>query len=148
MVVRIWTAVVLAAGCFRSAPPPPPISNAGGPAPRSATRATEVWIGTGYQADAETTWTIEMRIRRDAPVGDKLGTIEYPSLGCAGDLIRQPDRGPELVAVEHLTVNPDNACVDGGTIVLRDAGDALDWRWSYANGEQAATAMLHRRPPP
>ena len=147
MAVRIWTAVV-AAGCFRAPPPPPPISNAGGPAPRSAPRTLEIWEGTGYQPDAESTWTIELRIRRDAAVGAQLGTIEYPSLGCAGELIRAPDRGTTIVATERLTVNTESACVDGGTIVLRDAGDLLDWRWYYTNGEEGATSTLRRKPPP
>lgn len=88
-----------------------------------------------------------MRINRAVAVGGQLGTIEYPTLGCTGDLIREPDRGATIVAIERLQVNPDGSCVDGGTIVIRDDGETLDWRWYYANGTQGATSTLRRRPP-
>ena len=145
MAARIWVACALAGGCFTSAPPPP-ISNATPPTARPVVAATvEIWTGVGVQPDAASEWTIEMRINRAAAVGSRLGTIDYPSLGCSSDLIRELDRGATIVAVERLRVNPENACVDGGTIVLRDDGETLDWRWFYEDGHEGASSTLRRR---
>ena len=146
MAVRIWVAIALVGACFSSTQPPPTISNASTPVARPAIAEIETWTGTGYQPDAGR-WTIEMRINRAARVHERLGTIEYPSLGCSGELIRDLDRGVTIVAIEKLLVNPDGACVDGGTIVLRDDGETLDWRWYYTNGTQGATSTLRRAPP-
>ena len=88
-----------------------------------------------------------MRIDRAAPVGKRLGTIDYPTLGCSSDLIREPNRGAVIVAIEKLTVNPDSSCADGGRVEIRDEGDALDWRWYYESGVEGATSTLRRAPP-
>jgi hypothetical protein len=133
---------MVAAGCATA--PAQPLVNTG-----TAVKPPPIehWIGTGRQPDAESEWAIEMKIRRDVAVGDRLGTIEYPSLGCKSDLIRLPDRGSALVASEHLTLNPET-CVDGGTMVMSTNGETLDWRWFYAETDElGATATLRRASP-
>jgi hypothetical protein len=103
----------------------------------------------GFQPGAgdASQWSIELHLHREAAVGRRLGTIEYPSLGCGGELIREPDRDGAMVAIERLTVNPDDVCVDGGTIVLRILGEGLDYRWYERSGVEGATATLQRTSP-
>lgn len=146
MAARIWVACALVGGCFTSAPPPPISNAATPPATRPVVSSTsESWTGIGIQPDVSSEWAIEMRINRAAPVGTRLGTIDYPTLGCSSDLIRQPDRGAVIVAIEKLRVNPDNACADGGRIEIRDEGETLDWHWFYVDGHEGASSTLRRR---
>jgi len=135
--------VTVAAGCFNSSPPPAPISNKQPEGAPKAASPIERWTGTGFQPDADLSFSIEMRIRREVAVGEQLGTIQYDgeNLHCGGDLIRTPS-AEGLVVVERLTNNPGDQCVDGGSIVLHVKGELLDWEWSYPNGTVGATATL------
>jgi hypothetical protein len=136
--------IVVVAGCFNSSTPPPPISNQGSAEPaKSPPSRTERWTGTGVQPDANLSFSIEMQILREVPVGERLGTIKYDAdaLHCTADLIRTAS-AEGIVVVERMTTNPENQCVDGGSIVLHRKGESLDWVWSYPDGTVGATATL------
>jgi hypothetical protein len=102
------------------------------------------WVGTGYQFDTQDTWTIDMTIRLDAKVGEKAGTIAYPSIPCSGELVRKPDVDGRFVVQERLTKNAGR-CVDLGTIRVVCEGKNLEWKWFYpADGSYGANASLAR----
>ncbi len=139
---RIW-GVILVAGCWTAPPPPAAISNV---APRARVEPIEHWTGTGHQWDDDSHWEMTLRLEPSAPVGGHFGWIEYPSLGCSGDLIREPDRGDDLIAREHITEDPEHRCVDGGMMVIpRHRGATFHWRWRYPSGEEDADAELTRQ---
>jgi len=106
----------------------------------------EHWSGVGHQYDDDSHWEIELTLDPAARIGARIGTIVYPSLGCAADLTREPDRDGELVASEHLTLDPQHRCVDGGEMSIpRERGLTFHWRWRYLeSGEEGADAELTR----
>jgi len=102
------------------------------------------WIGVGIQYDTQSEWDVVMKLHRDAPIGGRIGTIEYPSLPCRADLIRDGEEGDVLVMTEKITDGVDK-CVDGGKIrIPRKPGSRLDWRWFFPSGEEGAKASLER----
>lgn len=143
MAVRFWASIVVTVGCSSPSPPSAPISNKSPETKPVIAPSTETWTGTGVQPDANLSFSIEMRIRREVPVGETLGTIKYDAEGlhCTADLIRTTS-AEGLVVVERMTKNPDNNCVDGGSIVLVRKGEVIDWEWSYPDGTVGATATL------
>src|SRR5436190_10007724 len=48
------------------------------------------WSGRGYQPDTESGWIVGLTLEPRAAVGDRVGTIKYPDLGCSGFLVRLP----------------------------------------------------------
>lgn len=138
--------IVLAAGCWTAAPPvAAPIANS---APRSPVSAVEHWTGIGHQFDDDSHWEMDLRLEPSARVGDHFGWIEYPSLGCRGELTREPDRDGDLIAREHITDDEQHRCVDGGEMVIpRTRGTTFHWRWRYPSGEDDADAELSRAAP-
>lgn len=141
--IALFTATMLAPACWHGAPPASPLPQ---PVATAAAEAREIWRGVGHQFDDDSRWELVMTIDRSARVGALLGTIAYPTLGCSGVLERLPDRGPQLVALERMTDDPDHRCVDGGTITFQraQAGETLDWTWAYPTGERNASAVLTR----
>jgi hypothetical protein len=103
------------------------------------------WRGTGHQFEPDTTWTIAMTLdKEEADVGQEAGTIEYPSLGCSGVLVRKADIGQQLVVEERITHNPHNECVARGEIHIYRNNDRLVWNWYFETGEYGAEAKLTR----
>ena len=141
----VWAAFVSA--CWAGKPVPPPISNAA-PAPTSITshRNVERWAGTGRQFDNGMSWDMVLTLRPGAEIGEDLGTISYPSLGCSGRVIREPDEGDSWIGREKITDDPDHRCVDGGAMLIpRGRGATFEWRWRHPTGEDGAEAMLSRQ---
>jgi len=135
------------AGCWTGAPPPgiPPPAHDELPDP-PAPYATVVgrWEGIGHQYDDESDWEVVMRLRATAPLNQPIGTISYPSLGCSGELIRIRERAGTFTVQERLVDNPEDRCVDGGTIRFRRHGGTLDWRWFDGDGNEGASSVMTR----
>ncbi len=136
--------VALASGCWAAAPAPTPIANT---TPSAKPRPQlEHWIGVGRQYDDDSRWDIDMVIDPSARIGGRLGTVSYPTMGCRAELTREPDRGGDVIAVEHIVDDPKERCVDSGEISIpRERGMSLHWRWRYPeSGEEGAEAELTR----
>ena len=99
----------------------------------------------GYQPDVEASIEIHLTIV-DAAIGARIGTIDYPRSSCSAELIRIEAPATELRARERLTKNPDDVCVDGGTIVvpITPTDDTLDFKWLFPDGKVGVTATLAR----
>ncbi len=127
-----------------------PVIEPTGPAPvrRVDTPYRDVagtWRGIGFQYDDKSQWAIEMTVFARGNIGDVVGFISYPSLGCTADLIRQVERGDTLAMTERL-ITGQGKCVDGGTIRIprRTTGHEMEWRWDFANGTEGASSALLR----
>ena len=103
-------------------------------------------MGVGRQYDDDSRWDIDLVIDPTAQIGGRLGTITYPTLGCRAELVRTPDRQGDLIAVEHMVVDPQQRCIDNGEIIIpRHRGLSFHWRWRYPDsGEEGAEADLTR----
>ena len=109
-------------------------------------RVAGEWQGTGYQYDIDTRWPLVMTIRNeDVPVGDRVGTIDYPSLNCSGELTRDGEDGDTFVVTERITRDPDRRCVATGTIRFQKHGDDIQWKWYFPDGKEGAEARLRAR---
>ena len=127
-----------------AAKPPLPLPK---PAPLPSLAAiVGIWGGMGWQPDVASSIEIHMTIDRSAPVGEVVGHIDYSRAGCIADLVRLASPPTELRAKERMTKNPDDRCVDGGTIVtpIAPTDDTLEFKWLYPAGEVGVTATLAR----
>lgn len=118
------------------APAPPPVR----PPPtvqRQAGACLGRWVGAGQGASGSP-WTIDMVVT--AVEGDACGTIEYPSLGCGGTLLRCHVEQGVLVLREYYTHNP-GTCAPAGTIRARCEGDQMSWQW---DGWETVRTVLTR----
>ena len=98
------------------------------------------WEGTGYQNDSKNTWTMQL----DARAGKF--TVEYPSLGCAGEW--RPVRRTRWRATftETITRGADRCEPRGNVTLLRLGGGQLLFLYSYEDSRQViASAVLERR---
>lgn len=86
----------------------------------------------------------QMSLAGQTPSG-RVGSSEYPSLGCGGGLFREGPAGVgNLVVVERLE-HGQQSCADGGTIrVALNVNGTLDWQWHFADGTLGATGTLSR----
>jgi hypothetical protein len=86
---------------------------------------------------------------RPGSVGDVIGSSDYPTLGCAGDVRLLAVSGDDLQLLESLTSNPGFACEDQVPLVVSRLGtSAIEVRY-YApgaspSGAAVAYAELHR----
>jgi hypothetical protein len=140
--------MVLVGGCWTGTVPPPadpPVVRHRAPPPRPYATVAGTWRGIGQAYDTDEPVVIVMRLATTAPVGERIGVIAYPSLGCGGELIRErEDRSGAFVVIEHLTENPEYRCSDGGTIRFTRRGRELDWHWYEIDGNERTTALLAR----
>lgn len=84
---------------------------------------------------------------RDGPPGTVLGTSDYPTLPCGGELtLRERLPGGGVVLREQLTYGTDR-CIDGGTVTLTrvDGRDAITYSWTRAPADGRSSGVLARR---
>ncbi len=111
---------------------------------------TGAWAGTAEQFNTRATWAVTMALSSAASVGDQVGTIEYPGLGCGGILRRMADE-PALLLVmrEELThMLASRPCVDRGIIRLQATTESnrIVWQWyPPASSQVGASATLLQR---
>lgn len=121
MIVAL-AAAILAAPAFAQAP------------------ADGVWSGTGLQVGSDgvqSTWTIRMTIRQHGK-----SEIEYPSLGCKGELTQIANGVEGFEFNERMT---EGNCIDRGRIVAKQRSGRVFWFWYMPGGGPAdASAVLYR----
>lgn len=99
------------------------------------------WRGTGSQSDQAGEWSIALTLAGGRP-GEVVGTIQYPSLACGGDLLLRRSGPGALELRERITFG---SCVDGGLLTLRPLdGGRLGYDWRQENGTLTATGTLSR----
>lgn len=98
------------------------------------------WEGTGYQMDANTTWTMSFKAR------GKRYSIEYPSLNCGGTWRLISVNSRRAIFRERITVGRES-CVDRGVVTIeRLSGNQIAYRFSNAGTSQiSASAILNRK---
>jgi hypothetical protein len=97
------------------------------------------WEGSAVQ-DGEP-WTIAMTVTSTS--GKRCGAIDYPSLGCGGDLIGCSVRGARVHFREYYRRNP-GTCAPAGTIDARCEGDSMVWVWQ-GSGMTIRTTLRRSR---
>lgn len=107
------------------------------------------WEGTGTQTDADGNfdgeWTITLTLT-GGPVGSVAGTVNYPGLGCSGELTYlgpdHPTHGQGILLSEDITVG-EGPCVDGGTFLLSSGSNSsLYFYWESPDEQTTATGDL------
>ena len=77
-----------------------------------------------------------------------LEAAEHQAVAVHRRVVERVDRQgmTEVRVKERMTTNPNDACVDGGTIVIPIAPteDTLDFKWLYPDGKVGVTATLAR----
>jgi hypothetical protein len=115
---------------------------ASAPSASAQAPADGVWTGTGLQVGADgvqSTWTIRMTIRQHGK-----SEIEYPSLGCKGELAQIANGVEGFEFNEHITEGK-GACIDRGRIVAKQRSGRVFWFWYMPGGGPAdASAVLYR----
>jgi hypothetical protein len=94
--------------------------------PAHAQGAQTTWSGLGLQVEdggAAETWPVELTLYANGG-----GRIEYPTLQCGGDLIRERVRGPIVFYREDITHGEN--CVDNGTVGVTHQAGKLIWFWT------------------
>lgn len=92
--------------------------------PAGASACLGTWEGSAVQ-DGER-WTIAMVVTSTS--GSRCGTIDYPSLGCGGDLLGCSARGARVHFRERYDRNP-GTCAPAGTIEASCRGNSMVWVW-------------------
>lgn len=83
------------------------------------------WSGNVTQNDPPQTYPMEMQL-----FGNK-GNINYPSLGCGGNLQFIRTEGKSFFYSERLTYGKDK-CIDGGTIQIGPHPFGPNqWNWTW-----------------
>lgn len=109
------------------------------------------WAGTGYQTDADGNadgeWTITLTLT-GGPIGIIVGTVNYPGLGCSGELTYlgpdHPTHGQGIMLSEDITTG-EGACIDGGTFLLSFGSSSdLYFYWESPDSTSFASGDLPR----
>ncbi len=113
----------LASGAASAQTPASPIS-----APPGAPGPVGHWVGAGIQVDwlGNPLEIPRIELTFDGAAG---GTINYPTLGCAGVLTRVGNRDDVVEYRETLTLGTDK-CPSGAFVTLRAAGERWVYTWS------------------
>jgi hypothetical protein len=100
------------------------------------------WSGYGNQNNG-TNWTIRLSIVPGS-VDSVVGKIDYPSLGCGGELTLKQASNSSIELFENLTYGMDR-CVNQGTDVLKlSSNRKLEFSWFNPKGQQEATGKLRK----
>jgi hypothetical protein len=150
LAVTAALALVLLAGAWftsarsSSSEPTDRQAAAGAPAPAEMPRAfSGTWVGTGYQYDNQSRWTIRMTLGAGEQA-TAAGRIAYPSLACGGVLSLQTVEQGRVRVLEDIT-DGESACIDHGSIDMELVGASkLNWRWNHPDGTPGAEAVLSK----
>ncbi len=101
-----------------------------------------VWKGTGSQDDPPAEWSILIALTQ-GNIGETVGTIAYPSIGCGGELTLKQVNPDTIVVIERMTYG--DFCTPRGRVTLERVGNsALEYAWDSENYDITATGMLSR----
>ena len=98
------------------------------------------WEGTGYQLDADETWSMVLRVHGNRFV------IEYPSLKCSGvwRLLDFDSRSARFT--EKITTGTTECANSGRVTIERLSRKQIAFRYAYSDTrEVSASAILKRR---
>lgn len=95
------------------------------------------WDGNVTQDNPPATYRLEMILYGD------IGNINYPSLGCGGNLEFIRTDGTTYWYREHITYGKDK-CIDGGIIQIRrhPLGDPNSWIWQWDGAGITAKGVI------
>jgi hypothetical protein len=93
--------------------------------------------GDVTQNDPPGTYTVQMELY------GSMGSINYPSFPCSGELALERTDGSTYWYREHITRGTDR-CVDGGLISIRrhTLGGETNWEWRWVKGDQEVRGVL------
>lgn len=100
------------------------------------------WQGYVVQPGAEP-YSTTMRVSLPSSRGT-CGTVDYPELGCGGELHDCNDQGDGSYRMLERINRGQQRCVDGGIIEVRPSAGSLSWAWFYPDGRAGASATLSR----
>lgn len=100
----------------------------------------EIWEGTGYQLDTDTTWTMLLTARRGRY------TIEYPSLKCGGRWQLTGIDTWKATFKERISFGIEE-CVNNGSVVVQRLGNGqIAFRYyNHGSSRVNASAILNRK---
>jgi hypothetical protein len=110
------------------------------------TFAGTTWTGTGQQENPTNSWPVTVSLT-GGNEGDVIGTIDYPTLGCGGEIVltevNVEDNFGSFWAQEHITYGQEN-CIDGGRFLffLSEGAFLLNFDWTSPSGPTTATGQL------
>jgi hypothetical protein len=100
---------------------------------------TGTWVGTGYQTDDKSTWTMLLRAHSGTY------SISYPSLKCGGKWVLRSLRNRQAIFAERLNYGIDQ-CQNNGRVTIQRLNNK-QLMFIYRNpGERevTASAVLNR----
>ena len=100
------------------------------------------WEGTGYQLNPTNQWPITVTFTGGRP-GEVVGSAEYPTLGCGGELILESidphDNFLTIYVTERITYGHEN-CTDVGSFTFSGAEGGTRLFFSYQGQNVTTTA--------
>ena len=98
------------------------------------------WVGTGYQSNDGSTWTMRLVVRK------KRHVIEYPSLGCGGRWNLVSVSGSRVVFSERITKGAGKCARRGNVVIERLNSRQIGFWYSYrGSNEFVASAILNKQ---
>jgi hypothetical protein len=102
-----------------------------------------VWEGTGYQTDDNTTWTMRLTVTRQN--GQRVYTIDYPSLNCGGRWKPLSMNSNVARFREQISRSADKCSQNGLVVLERKRGQIIFLYSNEGTREITATAVLNRK---
>lgn len=107
---------------------------------RSGPWLNGTWEGTGYQMDANETWTMRLTVKGNRYV------IEYPSLKCEGRWRPLRIRSWTMRFREKITSGIDECKDNGNVVIQRLSRKQIAYRYAdRGTSEVSAFAILNRK---
>jgi hypothetical protein len=109
--------------------------------PAQAESMIGAWKGVGLQVHPDgwqETWDIRITIRADIT-----SRIEYPSLGCKGEL-KEVSRKSDAIEFEEHIASGAGLCEDRGRLLVTLRDGRMSFFWWKPGTSMDASAVLHR----
>jgi hypothetical protein len=102
------------------------------------------WEGLLVQINPDTRYPVSIELTGGSP-GSAVGTIDYPTLGCSGNLVLQSVAGSQATLTERLTVGQTICTYVDATVTLTQQADgSLAFGWSHPTWAGSLTGTLMR----
>ncbi len=140
-IIVLWTFCLMACGSGGAAEPATAADESGGGEnggrPPALADCAGVWVGVGVQEGGP--WTIELTLApADGP--GVCGTIEYPSLGCGGQVVDCVAEADGSITMREVYSHGLESCAPPGALRVscggRDTASEghMSWVWSGEGG--------------
>lgn len=93
------------------------------------------WAGSAVQEGAP--WTLELSVERLG--AGRCGTIEYPSLGCGGEVLDCTVLPDGRLTMRELYTHDLGACAPAGQIYAMCSAGTMLWTWEGEGGPVTTT---------